>query len=192
MMAGTFLIVGLGNPGRKYARTRHNVGFMVVDSVARSFRVSFVRDHVHYWAAAIEDRSFAMILMKPATFMNLSGLAVSAGMRRYGVEPARALVICDDLNLTWGTLRLRAAGSDGGHKGLQSIIANLGTEQFPRLRVGIGNPTADAVDFVLSPFAPEERSQLLVVIQAATAAVKSFVVDGIERTMSCFNKNHLS
>lgn len=191
-MAGNFLIVGLGNPGRKYARTRHNVGFMVVDSLARLFKASFVREHVHYWVASVEKPSPPKILLKPATYMNLSGVAVAAGVKQYGVEPARVLVVCDDLNLTWGTLRLRGAGSDGGHKGLQSIIAHLGTQQFPRLRVGIGNPTVAAVDFVLSPFTREERRQLPVVIQAATAAVESFVVNGIERTMSRFNTNHLN
>lgn len=191
-MAGNFLIVGLGNPGRKYARTRHNAGFMVVDRLARLFKASFVREHVHFWVASIENPSPPKILLKPATYMNLSGVAVAVGVKQYGVEPARVLVVCDDLNLTWGTLRLRGAGSDGGHKGLQSIIAHLGTQQFPRLRVGIGNPTAATVDFVLSPFTREELGQLPVVIQAATAAVESFVVNGIERTMSRFNKNHLN
>ncbi|MDZ7263878.1 MAG: aminoacyl-tRNA hydrolase [candidate division KSB1 bacterium] len=191
-MAGKFLIVGLGNPGKKYARTRHNVGYMVVDKLARSVKASFVREHVHYWAASAEDQLYTMILMKPATFMNLSGLAVAVGRRRYGLEPRQMLVICDDLNLPWGTLRLRAAGSDGGHKGLQSIIASLETQEFPRLRIGIGNPMASAVDFVLAPFTSEEQSQMPELIQAAAAAVESFVKDGIEIAMSRFNKNYLS
>ena len=191
-MESPFLIVGLGNPGKQYSKTRHNSGFMVADYLAAQFNKSFIKFKNMYWVTSFDHQQQTIILMKPATFMNLSGLAVAAGVGRYGVTLSNLLVICDDLNLKFGAIRLRADGSDGGQKGLRSIISTLGTQDFPRLRIGIDNHIEDAVEYVLSPFNKNEWEYLPDIIKWAAEAVESFVLNGIEITMSRFNKNYLS
>jgi PTH1 family peptidyl-tRNA hydrolase len=191
-MESPFLIVGLGNPGKQYSKTRHNSGFMVADYLAAQFNKSFTKFKNMYWVTSFDHQQQTIILMKPATFMNLSGLAVAAGVGRYGVTLSNLLVICDDLNLKFGAIRLRANGSDGGQKGLRSIISTLGTQDFPRLRIGIDNHIEDAVEYVLSPFSKNEWEYLPDIIKWAAEAVESFVLNGIEITMSRFNKNYLS
>lgn len=191
-MESPFLIVGLGNPGKKYSKTRHNSGFMVADHLAAQFDKSFTTFKNLYRVTSFDLQEQRIILMKPATFMNLSGLAVAAGIGRYGIALSNVLVICDDLNLKFGVIRLRANGSDGGQKGLRSIISALGTQDFPRLRIGIDNQSEDAVEYVLSPFNKNEREYLPDIIQWAAEAVESFVLNGMETTMSRFNKNYLS
>jgi len=186
-----FLIVGLGNPGKTYQKTRHNVGFMIVDYLAAWFHKSFYKFQNAGWFASINYNNHKVILLKPATYMNLSGVGVATGISRYKVPFSNLLIICDDINLTFGTIRIRSRGSDGGQKGLRSIIQELGTQDFPRLRIGIGNYFEDASDYVLSAFNNAEQEGLPVIIQSAGEAVLSFIHEGIEYTMSRFNRNYV-
>jgi len=190
-MGLTYLIVGLGNPGKKYRNTRHNIGFMVVDALAAKFQKSFRVFDDTFWKTTIEHNAGTAILMKPRTYMNLSGIAVALACGYFGVSVSNLLIICDDINLKFGTIRIRAKGSDGGQKGLRSIIAHLGTQEFPRLRIGIGDHFEDAVEHVLSPFNAGESKELPLIISTAAEAVESFMEHGIELTMSRFNKNYL-
>ncbi|UCE05439.1 MAG: aminoacyl-tRNA hydrolase [bacterium] len=190
-MGLTFLIVGLGNPGREYEQTRHNVGFIVVDFLASRFKKSFTKFHDTFWITSFKLNQQKIVLLKPATFMNLSGVAVALGIEQYDIDLSNLLVICDDINLKFGTIRIRSKGRDGGQKGLRSIISNLGTQDFPRLRIGIGDHIDDAADYVLSPFNSAEKKELSLIIQTAADTVESFVLNGIEFTMSRFNRNYL-
>ncbi len=189
-MAATCLVVGLGNPGLRYRHTRHNLGFMVVDRLADELKQSFQRNGRAYeWLATHVDES-ELIVAKPLTFMNRSGEAVAALVERFDVPLGNLLVVVDDFNLPFGKIRLRAKGSDGGHNGLASVIAALGSTAFPRLRIGIDDGKfSDAVAFVLSEFDTSEKQALPEVLDRATAACLSFVTEGIERTMSRFNQN---
>lgn len=190
-MNSTFLIVGLGNPGKKYQKTRHNVGFMVIDSLAARFKQSFDKFQNIASAACVSDKKTEVILLKPKTFMNLSGIAVAAGISKYDIALSHLLIICDDINLTFGTIRIRSKGSDGGQKGLQSIIQELGTQDFPRLRIGVGDHFDDAAEYVLSSFNAAERKELHSIIKTASDATLSFIHNGIELTMSRFNRSYL-
>jgi len=190
-MESTFLIVGLGNPGNEYEKTRHNSGFMVVDRLATKYKISFNKLNNIYWITSFKYNRENIILMKPATFMNLSGIAVAAGIKHYNIILSNLLIVCDDINLPFGTLRIRSKGSDGGQKGLRSIISSLGTQNVPRLRIGIGNHFDDAVDYVLLSFSKKELKNLPIIINQAANAVECFVVNGIELTMSRFNSNYL-
>jgi len=178
-------IFGLGNPGRRYAATRHNVGFMVVDGLAArlGFRFRVFADR------EVARRQFAgdeLMLVKPLLFMNESGIVVRKQLER---KPDDVLVVCDDMALPFGRLRLRPAGSDGGHKGLGSIISHLGRSGFPRLRVGIDAParSSDGVDYVLEPFPKEQAALLPEVLERAADACIATATQGLERAMSRFN-----
>lgn len=190
-MESAFLIVGLGNPGAQYKKTRHNLGFMVADYLATKYKKSFSKFNNIYWAISFQDNQEKIILMKPATYMNLSGRAVASCLQQYNIVLTKLLIICDDINLNFGTIRIRSKGSDGGQKGLRSIISALGTQDFPRLRIGIGNHFKDATDYVLSPFTEKEQEDLPSIINWAASAVEYFVHNGIELTMSRFNRNYL-
>jgi len=190
-MKSPYLIVGLGNPGKEYQETRHNIGFMVVDFLAAKFNKSFKKIQDTFWTLSFDCDNKKISLLKPATFMNLSGIAVISGIKQYDVVLSNFLVICDDINLKFGTLRIRSKGSDGGQKGLRSIISNVGTPDFPRLRIGIGDYFDNASAYVLSPFNSAEKKELPSIIQIAADAVESFVLNGIELTMSRFNRNYL-
>ena len=182
------LVVGLGNPGRKYDGTRHNVGFDVVDLLA-------ARHHLE-WESAPADaliarwRSASVLVAKPLTFMNLSGHAVGELMRFYKVEREDIVVIVDDANLELGRLRARPSGSAGGHNGLKSIIGALGSEDFARLRVGVGRGDArrDLADHVLARFDPQEREDVAEAVGRAADAAELFVSDGIGPVMNRFNR----
>jgi PTH1 family peptidyl-tRNA hydrolase len=182
------LVVGLGNPGRKYDGTRHNVGFEVVDLLAG-------RHHLD-WESAPADaivarwRAASVLVAKPLTFMNLSGHAVGELMRFYKVEREDVVVIVDDTNLDLGRLRARPSGSAGGHNGLKSIIGALGSEDFARLRVGVGRGDArrDLADHVLARFDPEEREDVAEAVGRAADAAELFVSDGIGPVMNRFNR----
>ncbi len=192
MESQPFLIVGLGNPGKEYSRTRHNLGFMVVDLLAEKYRLEFAKGKGPYYFTKLQIGGATVILVKPLTFMNLSGRAVAAALRDFDIEALeKLLVICDDIDLPFGTIRLRRRGSDGGQKGLRSIIETLGTREFCRLRIGIGDHFRDAAEYVLSPFSKTEEKELPFILQFAVDAVISFVEKGIEWTMSRFNKNVL-
>ena len=170
------LVVGLGNPGAEYRRTRHNVGFEVLDRLASRLRLSFGRPR---WgrapaAEAAEDPGLELVLLKPKTYMNRSGEAVAKACEVYGVAPEAALVVCDDLNLPLGRLRLRSGGSAGGHHGLESILAHLGTEDFPRLRIGIGEVVGDEVPHVLGAFSRPEREEIESALDRAAEAARAW------------------
>jgi peptidyl-tRNA hydrolase, PTH1 family len=182
------LVVGLGNPGTKYEATRHNVGFDVIDRLAAGrARPSFSRKFDGL-VAETEIDFRRVLLLKPETFMNLSGRSVAQALRFYKLEPAELLVVCDDLSLPLGKLRLRPGGSDGGQKGLRDIIAHLGTDRFSRLRIGIGQRgEADAADFVLSRFRSAERPIIDDALILATQCVAVWVTQGIDAAMNRFN-----
>lgn len=182
------LVVGLGNPGGKYEGTRHNVGFEVVDRLAAGpMPARFVRKF-EAQVAEIEIDYRRVLVLKPETFMNLSGRSVRQAVQFYKLDLADLLVVCDDLNLPLGRLRLRTSGSDGGQKGLRDIAAQLGTEQFARLRVGIGDQgSQEATDYVLGRFRPAERPVIEDALIAATQAVAVWVTQGPAAAMSRFN-----
>ncbi len=176
------VIAGLGNPGPRYAWTRHNLGFMVVDILAERWGARWVPGKGDYWEAFGKA-----LLVKPTTFMNLSGVALAQVVEDKGVKPEEILVIVDDANLPFGKLRLRSKGSSGGHRGLESVIYHLGTEGFPRLRVGIG-PKPQGLplaDFVLSEFTEDEKKHLPQVLEAAARAAEIWLQDPERASSFC-------
>ncbi len=180
------LVAGLGNPGPNYAGTRHNIGFAALDFFAQSVRVVF--DRQAKWDAAIA-RAGDAILMKPLTFMNRSGSALAAVADFYKIGSAEILVVVDDFALPLGRLRLRESGGPGGHNGLESVIVSFGSEDIPRLRLGIGDaPERASVDYVLSPFLEEEKPKVKAMIERAGEAIKCAVDNGITSAMNKFNK----
>jgi len=184
------LIVGLGNPGRKYRETRHNVGFAVADELARRGSATFESAPADGLVARVRTLGpGGTLLLKPLTMMNASGFAVSEVARYFRVATRDILVVADDVNLVLGRLRARPSGSAGGHNGFRSIIEQLGTAEFARLRVGVGrgDPRRDLADHVLSGFDPDERPVVADVIARAADASEMFVAEGIERVMNRFN-----
>jgi peptidyl-tRNA hydrolase, PTH1 family len=184
------LLVGLGNPGPQYRETRHNVGFWVADEIARRLGTS---DNWRERFDALTVRGTTggetVIVAKPLTFMNLSGFAVSKLAQYFQIEPADTLVIVDEVALPLGRLRARRSGSAGGHNGLKSIVEQLGTDAFPRLRLGVGrgDNRRDLADHVLSKFEPAERATIEAAVLRAADAAEMFVAEGIERVMNTFN-----
>ncbi len=183
-----FLIVGLGNPGSEYAETRHNVGFKVLDALAGESNTAFTGGR-YAENCTVRVRGNVVVMIKPQTYMNLSGKAVRYWMQAEKVPLENVLVVVDDIALPFGKLRLRARGSDGGHNGLHDIIWTLSDDGFPRMRFGVGGDFARGaqVDYVLGSWTPEERAALPELVGRACDAVKSFVTVGIERTMNQFN-----
>jgi PTH1 family peptidyl-tRNA hydrolase len=184
------LIVGLGNPGQEYRDTRHNVGFNVVDELVNRWRVSDQwREKFDALQIKIARGDDAVIISKPLTFMNLSGRAVQATAGFYKIEPADVFVIVDEAALPLGRLRARREGGAGGHNGLKSIIEHLGTQLFPRMRVGVGRGDGrrDLADHVLGRFEPSERDTVSAAVLRAADATEMFLSDGIERVMNAFN-----
>lgn len=190
MASGKRLIVGLGNPGPEYERTRHNVGFWVADAVAEKARAAFAHEKGNALVAWGRVRGRSVGIAKPQTFMNRSGAAVRNLVGRYGLDLDQVLVVYDDLNLPLGALRLRPGGSAGGHNGVQDIVDELGSDAFPRLRFGIGSdfPRGGQVDYVLSPF--EDAAQPLVeeAVSLARDAAITFVCDGLTTAMNRYNR----
>ena len=183
------LIVGLGNPGPKYRGTRHNVGFEVIDELAR--RRGLVFESAPAAALMARDRSTrGVTLAKPLTFMNRSGQGVTELLHYYRFDVADLLIVVEDANLPLGRLRARARGADGGHQGLRSVSDALGSQEFSRLRVGIGrgDPRRDLADHVLSRFEPEERGDIEIAIGRAADAADMFTTAGIEQVMNTFNR----
>jgi peptidyl-tRNA hydrolase, PTH1 family len=180
------LVVGLGNPGAEYNRTRHNVGFNVVDLLAAEWGLSW--QHSKSWHA-LWAKGEKAILVKPTSYMNRSGESLSAVANFYKIAPSEILVVLDDLALELGRLRLRTEGGTGGHNGLESIIMHLGTEAIPRLRIGIGAaPSEGAVDYVLGRFFEEEIPVVEKTIERAADAVKCAIDKGVLSAMNLFNK----
>jgi len=182
------LIAGLGNPDVQYLHTRHNVGFMVVDQLAENLKINFKQKPL-FWIANKIYRNIEVLIVKPKTYMNLSGKAIHALLLEHKIDLSNILIICDDMNLPFGTIRIRAKGSDGGQKGLRSIISHLGTQDFPRLRIGIGSQFDNATDFVLSKFSLEEQKNMPLILDWAEKAIRYFILNGAELTMNRFNRN---
>ncbi|MBC7363055.1 MAG: aminoacyl-tRNA hydrolase [Candidatus Aminicenantes bacterium] len=185
-----WLVVGLGNPGTEYSRTRHNVGFMVVQTLARELGVQVRKKKYRSKIAMAQISGEKVILALPQTYMNMSGLAVKDLLNGFKLLPANMVVIYDDLDLNFGEIRIRPQGSAGTHKGMKSIVQEINTTVFPRVRVGIG-PKAEAqgaADFVLSEFSAEEMSALKPVIEKASRAVQMIVNGDIQKAMNEFNR----
>jgi len=190
-----YLVVGLGNPGGRYQRNRHNVGFMVVERLAERHGARLRRSwRVHAELAEIRLGGERVWLCRPRTYMNRSGLAVAALMRRTGARVGDLVVVLDDVDLPPGRIRVRRRGGAGGHRGLVSVIEALGSEEFTRVRVGIGRPPpgGDLVDYVLSDFGPEERPVMKAAVERAAEAVETIVRDGVEAAMNRYNAEPVS
>ena len=183
-----YLIVGLGNIGDEYAHTRHNIGFRVVDALAESGQVAF-EDRRYGFVATLKVKNQTLILLKPSTYMNLSGNAVRYWMKEKNIPLERMLVVVDDLALPFGKLRLKPGGSEAGHNGLKHITSVLGTQQYARLRFGIGNdfPRGGQVDFVLGEFGEEDEAHMEERLNTAGEAIKTFCLSGIQVAMNQFN-----
>ena len=189
--AGTpsLVVVGLGNPGSKYANTRHNAGFWCIDRLAKEHSVTLERRNRQALIGDCGIEGQRVILAKPRTFVNLSGEAVSYLLARYKVSSQNLLVICDDIALPTGKIRLRARGSAGGHNGIKSIIEALGTQDFPRLRIGVGGTPegGNQIEHVLGKLSPEEQKAVDDAVERAVKLVCSLLIDGIDTAMNRFN-----
>jgi PTH1 family peptidyl-tRNA hydrolase len=183
------LVVGLGNPGRRYQGTRHNVGYWILAELAKRHGTSPPHDRFHGEVVEADLAGQSALLLSPTTFMNVSGTSVAEAVRFYKLPCEELLVLCDDLNLPVGKLRLRAGGSSGGQKGLDDIIARLGTEEFSRLRVGIGAAPAgwDWADYVLSKFTPAELPLMEQAVALAADAAAAWAHEGMEACMNRYN-----
>lgn len=183
-----YLIVGLGNIGAEYANTRHNMGFMVLDAWAKASNIVF-RTERYGDIAETSVRGRSVYLLKPSTYMNLSGNAIRYWAQKLNIAVENIMVICDDLNLPFGSLRMRKKGSDGGHNGLKNIQELLGTTEYPRIRIGIGNDFSKGgqVSFVIGELSKEETEAVPEICKKAEEGVKSFISIGIDRTMNTFN-----
>lgn len=183
-----YLVVGLGNPGTKYENTRHNIGFKVVDALAKELEGSFALDK-QAEMAQVKFKGRTLVLIKPTTYMNLSGKAVNYWMQNEKIPIENVFVITDDIALPFGKLRLKGKGSDGGHNGLKDIQATLNSQNYARLRFGVGSDfhKGRQADYVLGEWTSEENEQLEERIKTATEFVKGFVTIGLQRTMSNWN-----
>jgi len=183
-----FLIVGLGNIGDKYANTRHNIGFKIVDEVAQEHNVSFESEKLGD-VASFRFKGRTFILLKPSTYMNLSGKAVKYWMQKENIDIDNILIITDDLNIDFGTIRVKAKGSDGGHNGLKDIQEKLGTNKYPRFRFGVGADYSKGrqVDYVLGEWNKEETSLLIERLPTSAKIITSFGTAGLANTMNTFN-----
>ena len=181
--------MGLGNPGAEYDRTRHNVGFEVVEALSRDLLIPVTKRAIRAAVGEGEYSGVRVYLLKPHTYMNLSGDAVAQFVRNKPLAPADIMVVADDINIPVGKLRLRMKGSAGGHNGLKSIIERLGSNEFPRLRVGVGGPPSPdrQIDFVLSRFASEERKLIDEAVVRSVDALRCWLTDGIEMAMNRYN-----
>lgn len=188
------LIVGLGNPGPEYADTPHNLGFRVVDRLAAEAGVRLTRRAAQARTARARLAATEVVLAQPQTYMNASGLAVEALVRRYGLGPAALIVIADDVALPWGTLRIREQGSAGGHNGLESVIAALDTQAFVRVRLGIqpAQRVDDLAEYVLAPIPKALRSQAEEMVAEAAAAVGMILREGAKKAMTRYNRRLLT
>lgn len=180
------MIVGLGNPGPQYARTRHNVGFDVIDLLAERHKVKVNVSRKQALIAELELFGVGVALVKPLTFMNMSGRAVKELAAGYGIRPEDILVVTDDLDLTTGVVKMKPKGSSGGHNGHKSIIASLGSEEYPRIKIGIGK-AGETIDHVLGRFDPDDRALVDRCIERSADGAERWVTDGTERAMNFVN-----
>ena len=183
-----YLVAGLGNPGGRYAGTRHNVGFRAIDELAHRYAAKVDKSRFHALTGECAIGGARVLLIKPQTFMNLSGQAVKAAAAFYKIPPERIIVVFDDVSLPVGKLRIRKNGSAGGHNGIKSIIAECGTEEFPRLKIGVGDPGGrDLADWVLSIFEGEERDRIAHVLPVAADAVERMLKGDMDAAAGDFN-----
>jgi len=182
-------VVGLGNPGRKYSETRHNVGFIFIKQIAKIWQVKVKKRKFLSKTAEVKTSQGKVILAMPQTYMNRSGAAVQELLQGSGIRPEKLIVVYDDLDLPLGEIRIRKEGSGGRHKGVNSIIQEIGTKSFPRIRIGIGPSLSEqeTTDFVLSPFSREERRILEDSLNKAQEALKMIIAGEIEKAMNCYN-----
>ena len=189
-MEPEFLVVGLGNPGEEYAHTPHNLGLMVVDALAgrHSIRVTRKENMALVGLGAVAGKPVA--LAKPQTFMNVSGPSVKGLLERYGLSPDRLLVVYDELDLPWGSLRIKPKGSAAGHNGMLSVIGSVGTSEFARLRLGIhpGHKLSSGAGFVLGPFKRAQKQEVEDAVAKAAEAVESIIAEGVEKSMAVYNR----
>ena len=186
----TWLIVGLGNPGPEYARTRHNIGFRCLDIVADKLNCTVDKGKFQGLYGMTTYHGNKVYLLKPLTYMNLSGEAVRQAVDFYKIQPDHVLVVSDDTALALGRLRIRKGGSAGGHNGLKNIILHLGTDQFPRLRVGVGekpHPDYDMADWVLGKFTGEDKKTMDAAVKRAADAIECILAEGLDKGMNRFN-----
>ncbi len=182
-----WVIAGLGNPGRKYSRTRHNVGFMVIEEFAKRFEIDF-RDRDEYRIGRGSIEGSAVLLLEPLLYMNRSGTVVRGVLKKFNVPPENLIVVHDDLDMEKGKLRIRKTGSSGGHKGVQSIIQDIGTPDFVRLKIGIGREEdMPAEEFVLRKFGRQEINVMKDMIREAAEAIHSVILEGVDKAMNKFN-----
>jgi peptidyl-tRNA hydrolase, PTH1 family len=184
-----WLIAGLGNPGAQYAGNRHNVGFMVADVLAARVGSGMRRERTRVLAASGRLAGLPVLIVRPMSFMNLSGGPVKAASGFHKIPPARLIVVHDELDLPFGTIRLKLGGGDNGHNGLRSLTASFGTRDYYRVRVGVGRPPGrrDPADFVLDDFRPAERKELPLILERAADAVESILRDGLASAQNQFN-----
>ena len=184
------LVIGLGNPGKKYERTRHNVGFLVIDQIASENGVKVKSKRCNALVGEWSSRSEKVVLAKPQVYMNRSGETVRALIREFNASPQDIVLVYDDLDLPFGRIRVRSKGSAGGHRGVASVIESLAGAQFHRVRVGIGRPPEgmDSADYVLEPFSAREVAELDSVVSRASQAVTCLLDDGSEKAMAQFNR----
>ena len=186
----TWLVVGLGNPGARYESTRHNMGFLALDRLAEREKLRFNKLRFKAWTAEWKLGEDKVLVMKPQTYMNLSGESVGAAARFYKIPADHILVVSDDISLPVGKLRLRSAVSAGGHNGLKNIIQHLGTDQFPRIKVGVGSPQQagyDVVDWVIGMPTGEDQNVLLDALDRAAQSIPAVITQGMDRAMNQFN-----
>lgn len=188
------LIIGLGNPGRVYADSRHNIGFMVLDKLARINGIKLKKESGLYFSegkGSIKNES--IVLIKPYTFMNLSGIAAKQAVVKYGADLKDVLVICDDLDLDFNRIKIRPSGSSAGQRGIESVISSLNSNKFNRLRIGIGRPGKfiSPAEYVLSAFRGEERKLLDGIIDLASECIETWISQGIDKAMDIYNKKEL-
>ncbi len=184
------LIVGLGNPGRIYIDSRHNIGFSVIRALSRIYKIPLKKDSAFCLSGKGRIGLENLILALPLTFMNLSGIAASALIKKNKIALDNLLVVCDDLDLGFGVIKIRPGGSSGGHRGLGSIIDSIGSQEFSRLRIGIGRPLRDNTDassFVLSPFTKKEKGEIQEIIGLACECCRTWLTKGITESMNMFN-----
>ena len=186
----SWLIVFLGNPGPRYEMTRHNAGFMAADAMAKEKNVNINKARFKALTATCDIGGESVLLMKPQTFMNLSGDAAAQAAKFYKIPPERVIVVSDEISLPIGKLRIRTKGSAGGHNGLKDIIAKLGTDAFPRIRIGVGappHPDYDMADWVLSSFKNQDAEDMLAAAARAAQAAQCYITQGADRAMNRFN-----
>ena len=188
----SWIVVFLGNPGTKYVGTRHNAGFMACDALERELNVSVNKLRFKALTATVSIGGEKVLLMKPQTYMNLSGEAVIQAVKFYKVAPEHVIVVSDEVALPIGKMRIRKSGSAGGHNGLKNIILHLGTEEFPRIRMGVGSaphPDYDMADWVLGSFKGQDAADMEELAKRVSKAIQCYVTEGAERAMNLYNRN---